>query len=845
MGKNNPSNAAEAFQAVKSWTKNKSIFESKYLVVPINEQFHWYLAIIRNPGVLLKAFDPDQEKEGEECPSSQKLNDIDEDEMPSRMHKRTTATGGSEEKFDTLAPITTIKTMKAQYKTKEKRPIKLLETNDNQVIDVEEHFRGTSKDATEVSDQEMNDAFDKTRSKLEHKQSEDKEMVDLANASLTSESTNRSIITVDTTASNPVVLLTGMDEKTADCDLSLASTVISAPSPNRTANELAGCGVTEATPSEHVSELLEVIDKVDEAKAGAMSVGDISAAVTSAGSPAGSVGLPAKRRKKIRLNSAQRKSDAQSNVKKLNNSGSSSKSPVNLADKLHEDGLKSGVASDAMDVDAKSGSDDVREIISVDAPSKNKDDSFASSPVEQAVVEIKKQNTKKTQKEIDDQIKADEKAAINLNKSLTEQDSTGSRGLRKSSRLKDKHKPPSPEANVARTVSRSSRSSSRINPSNNDKRLDTAKVPSVVKTPAPSPQDAIVINSSTPPDSSTSKKKIKADFISGGPQTPKMNKLVVDSVCNQQQPIIVPSPNGATKKTDRSAANLSASASVPSKHGFNVQQQRIVNEPGCLDEEKPVTAKRSRSQEVQVKSEKRGRINAEYSTPSATASSFYDSDTAQKSRAMDKEKKSGSNREMPIEVGLDSAHPSCSPPKKKKTYGIRDSSNVAKAMESCKIIILDSLESTRPTTVTNLKQYLVESVKEKLNLKWEDENEEAKQREKIYRLIGGVNAKVPVQPNHCDCGVYLLMFVEKFFSDADHYSKLLLKKGPSDHTTDWFEHQEVSNKRVQIGGIIADLTEKYKVHEAEQKKTAKEEVKSESDDDALVELDGNGLPIRK
>ncbi|KAL7072802.1 hypothetical protein ACQ4LE_008132 [Meloidogyne hapla] len=37
------------FQTVKNWTKKVDIFSKDYVVVPINEEIHWYLAIIVNP----------------------------------------------------------------------------------------------------------------------------------------------------------------------------------------------------------------------------------------------------------------------------------------------------------------------------------------------------------------------------------------------------------------------------------------------------------------------------------------------------------------------------------------------------------------------------------------------------------------------------------------------------------------------------------------------------------------------------------------------------------------------------------------------------------------------------
>lgn len=41
------------YDMVKSWTRNVNIFEKDYLVIPINENLHWYLAIICKPSAIL------------------------------------------------------------------------------------------------------------------------------------------------------------------------------------------------------------------------------------------------------------------------------------------------------------------------------------------------------------------------------------------------------------------------------------------------------------------------------------------------------------------------------------------------------------------------------------------------------------------------------------------------------------------------------------------------------------------------------------------------------------------------------------------------------------------------
>uniref|UniRef100_A0A1I7RPL3 ULP_PROTEASE domain-containing protein n=1 Tax=Bursaphelenchus xylophilus TaxID=6326 RepID=A0A1I7RPL3_BURXY len=51
-----PKRLQENYNSLKSWTKNVNIFEKDYVVVPINEDAHWYLAVIVNPraGIVLK-----------------------------------------------------------------------------------------------------------------------------------------------------------------------------------------------------------------------------------------------------------------------------------------------------------------------------------------------------------------------------------------------------------------------------------------------------------------------------------------------------------------------------------------------------------------------------------------------------------------------------------------------------------------------------------------------------------------------------------------------------------------------------------------------------------------------
>ncbi|KAJ3226762.1 hypothetical protein HK099_004180 [Clydaea vesicula] len=50
----NENKCTVGYDNVKRWTKLVSLFEKKYVFIPINENFHWYLALIYNPGALLR-----------------------------------------------------------------------------------------------------------------------------------------------------------------------------------------------------------------------------------------------------------------------------------------------------------------------------------------------------------------------------------------------------------------------------------------------------------------------------------------------------------------------------------------------------------------------------------------------------------------------------------------------------------------------------------------------------------------------------------------------------------------------------------------------------------------------
>ncbi|KAJ2935153.1 hypothetical protein H1R20_g1949, partial [Candolleomyces eurysporus] len=54
----NKRDLAEGYSSVRKWTAKFNLFEKKYIIVPINERMHWYLAIIYEPEHVLTSPDP-------------------------------------------------------------------------------------------------------------------------------------------------------------------------------------------------------------------------------------------------------------------------------------------------------------------------------------------------------------------------------------------------------------------------------------------------------------------------------------------------------------------------------------------------------------------------------------------------------------------------------------------------------------------------------------------------------------------------------------------------------------------------------------------------------------------
>ncbi|KAG6833437.1 hypothetical protein H0H87_006803 [Tephrocybe sp. NHM501043] len=142
------------------------------------------------------------------------------------------------------------------------------------------------------------------------------------------------------------------------------------------------------------------------------------------------------------------------------------------------------------------------------------------------------------------------------------------------------------------------------------------------------------------------------------------------------------------------------------------------------------------------------------------------------------------------------------------------------------IFTLDSLGSRHPQAIKVLGRYLKKEAQDKL--KKEDTSNSV-----------GRQAQVPVQPNFCDCGLYLLHFAQTFISDPIRYFHAIMTqtKGTTNATrVEVWKGDLTGDMRERLRGDILELSAKWKSWKEEAKrKEATEgpsiEVLEPSDDD--------------
>lgn len=116
-----------------------------------------------------------------------------------------------------------------------------------------------------------------------------------------------------------------------------------------------------------------------------------------------------------------------------------------------------------------------------------------------------------------------------------------------------------------------------------------------------------------------------------------------------------------------------------------------------------------------------------------------------------------------------------------------------------RIITLDSLGSTHSSTCRALKEYLVEEARDKKHID-------------LVELPGGMKARgIPEQTNFCDCGIFVLGYMEEFLKDPDDLLRRILSKDK----VDWFI--DAAKLRKKVRDILFELQDEQTERLAQQR----------------------------
>lgn len=141
--------------------------------------------------------------------------------------------------------------------------------------------------------------------------------------------------------------------------------------------------------------------------------------------------------------------------------------------------------------------------------------------------------------------------------------------------------------------------------------------------------------------------------------------------------------------------------------------------------------------------------------------------------------------------------------------------NLDKFKNKCNLFVMDSLGIERKA-IGHLKRYLtLEAARRHPGREVFDQK----------NIVSGTHTKVPLQPNHCDCGVYVLEYLECLFKDTPKYLDYMLRR-KADRVA-WFQEGDILQKRVQIRSLMESLTEEYQ-------KVRKDEVFEDTDDEVVI-----------
>ena len=146
-----------------------------------------------------------------------------------------------------------------------------------------------------------------------------------------------------------------------------------------------------------------------------------------------------------------------------------------------------------------------------------------------------------------------------------------------------------------------------------------------------------------------------------------------------------------------------------------------------------------------------------------------------------------------------------------------------------RIITLDSLGLKHSPTCTNLKEYLIAEIKSKLGLDIPPPGS-----------LGMTATQIPQQDNYCDCGLFLLSYIEKFLEKPDEFVFSILQSQVVDLEIQW---PKASDMRIKIRNLLLHLqkeqaaeNERLQRGKTKMKKVSKGDSKSASNADSKAPL---------
>lgn len=137
-----------------------------------------------------------------------------------------------------------------------------------------------------------------------------------------------------------------------------------------------------------------------------------------------------------------------------------------------------------------------------------------------------------------------------------------------------------------------------------------------------------------------------------------------------------------------------------------------------------------------------------------------------------------------------------------------------------RIFILDSLGNRHPQAMKQLNKWL------------ELEAMDKKKLESVTPAIAKM-VPVPVQPNYCDCGLYILHFSKTFMSDPIYFCQtVMIKDRPSmdERQHDW-KADSISQMRQDMKNQILMFSEDWRQQRAAREKQEQQQVKQEQEED--------------